>query len=200
MLLYFLAALLVVATAEVYKDGPCPDVSPMANFDLNSFQGAWYEIARYPNAEEEGQRAKCSITEYNLNGNKNKGKLMFSQVVDGVRSFIRGDVSHDGPARLVFTYNFGGLTRGNEMTILDTDYKKYAIGYRCKELKDSNKHQVFAWTFSRGKELNGGAKESVDNYLRNSPAIDMDKFVDNDHSDKACGATVNRVITHFLKF
>ncbi|XP_068619305.1 bilin-binding protein-like [Battus philenor] len=200
MLLYLFVAVLAFAKAEVTYDGPCPDVPAMENFDLSAYQGTWYEIARYPNVDEEYTRGKCTRQQYRIDGNSNKGTLKNSHVIDGVRSSIRAEVSQPEPGKIMTTYSFGGVSRSNDMNVLTTDYNNYSITYKCKNLPDSNQHRVFAWIFSRNKSLDGPAKQSVEDFLKNSQAIDSNKLVDNDQSEEACSASVNRVITHFLKF
>ncbi|KPJ17090.1 Bilin-binding protein [Papilio machaon] len=129
---YILFSLIAVvsASSNVIYEGPCPHVKPQQNFDFASYQGTWYEIARYPNAGEEGARGKCTIAEYLIHG-YGTGRVKNSHVIDGVRSFIEGDLTLVGPARIRLTYTFDGLSKDSYLTVLNTDYTNYAIGYSC---------------------------------------------------------------------
>ncbi|CAG5005068.1 unnamed protein product [Parnassius apollo] len=197
MLRFFMVAFFVGASAEVLYDGPCPEVRPMENFSFKTYQGLWYEIARFPNVGEEGARGKCTTASYTVDGDK--GKVRNTQVIDGVKSYIDGDLSLVEPGKLMLTYTFGGKSKNSYLIVLDTDYKNYAIAYSCKNLEDTNKHQVFSWIKSRSQTLEGAAKETVDAYLRNSKFIESAKYIKNDHSEDACKATVTRAITEFYR-
>ncbi|XP_068619279.1 bilin-binding protein-like [Battus philenor] len=190
-------AVLALASAEVIFEGPCPEVKPVRDFEFEAYQGTWYEIAKYPNAGEEGAKGKCTVAEYTVDGDK--GKVRNTHVVDGIRSYIEGDLTLVGPSKVMLTYTFNGLSKNSFLTVLDTDYKSYALGYSCKYFKDGNKHQVFAWIKSRSKKLDCEAKYKVEEYLKSSKILDSTKYVLNDHSEGACQASATRAITEFLK-
>ncbi|XP_014355661.2 bilin-binding protein-like [Papilio machaon] len=197
---YILFALIAVvsASSNVIYEGPCPHVKPQQNFDFASYQGTWYEIARYPNAGEEGARGKCTIAEYLIHG-YGTGRVKNSHVIDGVRSFIEGDLTLVGPARIRLTYTFDGLSKDSYLTVLDTDYTNYAIGYSCKYFPDGNNHQVFSWIKSRSPTMDAYSRIIVENYLKKSTILDINKYVANDFSSAACQAYIFRSITEFLK-
>ncbi|KPI92169.1 Bilin-binding protein [Papilio xuthus] len=219
-----LFALMAVVSADVIFDGPCPTVKPKENFDFSAYQGSWYEIARYPNAGEEGTRGKCTVAAYTVFGDS--GKVRNSHVVDGIQSFIDGDLDLVGPAQVRLTYTFGGKSKYSYLTVLDTDYQNYAIGYSCKYFPDGNNHQgnvsichirnsmerppkrrknsaasqsVFSWIKSRSPTLDAYSRAIVDAYLKESTILDSDKYIANDFSPAACQAGVVRQITEFLK-
>ncbi|XP_013170635.1 PREDICTED: bilin-binding protein-like [Papilio xuthus] len=192
-----LFALMAVVSADVIFDGPCPTVKPKENFDFSAYQGSWYEIARYPNAGEEGTRGKCTVAAYTVFGDS--GKVRNSHVVDGIQSFIDGDLDLVGPAQIRLTYTFGGKSKYSYLTVLDTDYQNYAIGYSCKYFPDGNNHQVFSWIKSRSPTLDAYSRAIVDAYLKESTILDSDKYIANDFSPAACQAGVVRQITEFLK-
>ncbi|CAH2044969.1 unnamed protein product, partial [Iphiclides podalirius] len=197
MFRFFTLALFAAATAEVIFEGPCPDVTPVKNFEFEAYQGTWYEIARYPNAGEEGGKGKCTTAEYSVDGDK--GKVKNTHVYNGVKYYIEGDLTLVAPSKVMLTYTFGGVSKNSYLTVLDTDYKSYAIGYSCKYFKDGNKHQVFSWIKSRSKKLDCEAKYKVDAFLRTSKILDSAKYIQNDHSEDACKSSVTKAITEFLK-
>ncbi|CAK1583859.1 unnamed protein product [Parnassius mnemosyne] len=197
MFRFLMLAFFAVASAEVIYDGPCPEVKPMEKFDFSAYLGTWYEISRFPHATQEGTKGKCTTAVYTVEGDKTKAKN--SHVIDGVKSYIEGDLTLAEPGKLMLTYTFGGVSESSYINVLDTDYKNYGILYSCKFFKDTNKHQVFAWIMSRKMTLEGAAKESVENYLKDSKIIEKSKFVDNDYSEEACKATVTKAITEFTK-
>ncbi|CAH2044977.1 unnamed protein product, partial [Iphiclides podalirius] len=187
-----IAAFFAAVSANVIVDGPCPDVKPLENFNFHDYQGTWYEIAKFPNSGEDGRRGKCTTAEYTVDGEK--GKVKNSQVVDGVKTYVAGDISLAAPGKILITYKFGAYTKNSILTILDTDYNNYAIGYSCKFLENENKHQVFSWIISRNQSL-GDAKSKVDDYLKNNDAIDTSKYVYNEYTEEACKFTSVRAIT-----
>ncbi|CAH2044973.1 unnamed protein product, partial [Iphiclides podalirius] len=196
MFRFLVLAFLAVASADIVYDGPCQEVKPVENFNFSAYQGLWYEVARYPNAGEEGDKGKCTTAEYTVDGENGKAKN--SHVVDGVKYYIEGDLKLVGPSQVRITYTFGGVSKDSYLTILDTDYKSYSIGYSCKYFKETNKHQVFSWIKSRSKIPEAAAKETVENYLKDSKILKKSNYVVNDHSDATCGTTIAKRIEKFL--
>nr|BAM20543.1 bilin binding protein 3 [Papilio polytes] len=94
----------------------------------------------------------------------------------------------------MLTYKFEGFTKNSVLTVVDTDYNNYAIGYSCKFLEKDNKHQVFSWILSRNKSL-GDSQAKVNAFLDNFPAIDKSNYVYNDFSENTCKFTSSRAIT-----
>lgn len=94
------------------------------------YQGAWYEIARYPNAGEEGARGKCTVAEYTVFGDS--GKVRNTHVVDGVQSYIDGDLTLVGPARVRLTYTFGGNKYMNIFVFISISCVKFHINFFTK--------------------------------------------------------------------
>ncbi|KPI92171.1 PREDICTED: insecticyanin-B-like [Papilio xuthus] len=197
MFRFLVIAFLAVAAADVViVDGPCPDVKPMESFKFSDYQGTWYEVAKFPNTGEDGKKGKCTTAEYTIDGDK--GKVKNSQVVDGVKSYVDGDIALIAPGKVRITYKFEEFTKNSVLTVLDTDYKNYAIGYSCKFLDKENKHQVFSWILSRTKSL-GDSQAKVDAFLANFPAIDKSNYVFNDFSEETCKFTSTKAITSIRK-
>ncbi|CAH2044975.1 unnamed protein product, partial [Iphiclides podalirius] len=196
MLHFVFFAVVALVSADVIFDGPCPEVKPVENFNFSAYQGKWYEIAKFPNAGEEQDRGKCTTAEYTVDGDKGSAKN--SHLINNVNYYINAELTLVGPAQVRLNYTFDGKTKFSYLTILDTDYKSYSIGYSCKYFKDNNKHQVFSWIKSRSKSLEGAAKEAVENYLKKSNVIDTSKYVKNDFSDEVCKEIEAKEITSFL--
>ncbi|XP_068619355.1 insecticyanin-B-like [Battus philenor] len=181
----------------VFEDGPCPPVNMKSDFNFNAFSGKWYEIAKFPNAGEEGSRGLCTTAEYLVN--ELRGKVKNTHVVDGIKTYIEGDLTLIAPAKIMLTYTFGGQAKNSYLYILDTDYYNYSIGYSCKYFKNTGKRQIFSWILSRTNTIDGYAKSCVDKFLaENSHIINPSYYVYNDHSDQACEARSFRKITQFL--
>ncbi|CAH2044971.1 unnamed protein product, partial [Iphiclides podalirius] len=185
-----------MASAQVFYDGPCPPAKPMDFFDFSAYQGTWYEIARYPNAAEEGTRGKCTTAQYFVYGDK--GRVRNTHVVAGVKSYIDGDITHVEPGKVMLTYTFGGRSKNSFLTVLQTDYTNYSIGYGCKYFKDTDTHQVFSWIKSRSKVLDPNSLAIVNNYLQYSPLLDSDKYILNDYSAASCSYNFVKDIQEFL--
>ncbi|XP_013135688.1 PREDICTED: insecticyanin-B-like [Papilio polytes] len=203
MLRFTLFAIFVAsasAVSVIFEDGPCPNFKPMSNFDFSAYGGTWYEIAKFPNPSEEGDKAKCTLIEYFVK--EFRGKMKFTHVVDGARKYIEGDLTqvYPGSGKIMYTYTFGGKAKNTYLYVMDTDYNNYAVAFSCRYFKDSDKHQLLAWILSRNKVLEGNALAAVDKFLAaNSKLINTSYFVQNEHTNEACKARTTEEITEFLK-
>lgn len=63
-------------------------------------------MAKFPNLGEELDRGKCTTAEYYIDGNR--GKVKNIHVVDGLKTYIEGDLTLIGPGKIMLTYTFGG--------------------------------------------------------------------------------------------
>ncbi|XP_013135456.1 PREDICTED: insecticyanin-B-like [Papilio polytes] len=190
----FVFTLIAAASAEVIYNGPCPDVQPKENFDFSAYQGTWYEMVRYPHAGEEGVKGKCTLIEYYVYGNNN-GRVKKTHIVDGVQTYVEGDLSLSRPGTMMTTLTFGGVSKNAFITVLDTDYSNYAIAYNCKYFPDGDKHQVRSWIMSRTTRLDENSRALVNNYLNESIILDSNKYIGNDYSPAACQASVVKSLT-----
>ncbi|KPI92170.1 PREDICTED: insecticyanin-B-like [Papilio xuthus] len=190
----FVFALIAAATADVIYKGPCPNIQPKADFDFSAYQGTWYEMARYPHAGEEGVKGKCTLIEYYMFGN-NSGRVKKSHVVDNIQKYVEGNLMLAGPATMMTTLTFGGVSKNAYITVLDTDYSNYAIAYSCRYFPDGNKHQVRSWIMSRTTTLDENSRAMVDSYLNDSRILDTNKYMGNDYSPAACQASLVKSIT-----
>ncbi|XP_068619356.1 bilin-binding protein-like [Battus philenor] len=191
----FFALIAAASASYVTYDGPCPAVKPVDNFDFAAFQGRWYETARYPSPHEGGLKGKCTVADYLVYGST--GRVKNSQVIDGVKLYTEGDIAQYAPGVIMYTYTYNGVSKNFFLTILDTDYTSYAIGYSCKYFPYTNKHEVYSWILSRNLVLEPYARAAVDNYLNVCPVLDASKYVTNDYSPETCIAPFVGLITNF---
>ncbi|KAF9407327.1 hypothetical protein HW555_012607 [Spodoptera exigua] len=195
MLKFLILAIVAVAIAESHE-GPCPEVKPVENFNLTAYQGVWYEISKLPIASE--GKGACSQAEYTVDGDIVKVKN--SHVIEGEQKFIEGTAKFaddaNNAAKFVVSFKFGDFVSQSPLLILKTDFNSYSIAYNCKFDEKTNSHKEQAWILSRTKTLEGEAKTTVDNFLKENPKlIDVSQLVQTDFSEEACKYTESSVMT-----
>lgn len=191
-----LSAVLATRADAVVKDGVCPDLTVVKNFNVTAYQGVWYEISKYPCDEEiQGQ---CASAEYTTEGEELVVKN--THVVDGAQTHIEGKArfapeANNSSAKLLVTLKFGDVTKESPLWVLATDYSQYALTYTCKFDEKTNKHKVYSWVLSRTKTLEKEAKQAVDNAIKAVTELDETKFIQTDFSEAACKFTKTVLIT-----
>ncbi|XP_075217898.1 apolipoprotein D-like [Lycorma delicatula] len=120
-----------------YHSGPCPDVTPMANFYMNGFLGKWYVIQKTLSS------TKCLT--YNFTKTDEPLNYKIDQVYeDPILSFLKinykchhaGKLSvkqQDIPSRMVLKFPFD-LVDNTSYIIITTDYRNYAAIFACQKL------------------------------------------------------------------
>lgn len=154
----FLAILLIFFTANscfaIIRTTVCPTKEVVSDFDFELYMGKWYELEKYPFAEE--KNLKCVSTEYTL---KNSTSFYFKY------KYLDANNEHKGAARdntnigylsfpdekplkgiLSLVYGGKGAPKPNYF-ILDTDYTNFSIVWSCRNLPSDNKFK------SNGKEF-----------------------------------------------
>nr|XP_034833705.1 bilin-binding protein-like [Maniola hyperantus] len=184
-----LVSIVAAATASnVYVKAPCPDVTPVAGFNLVTVTGKWYELARYPKTVGDG--GSCGWAEYFLTGDtfsvKNydvaKGKL---RIIEGSAGLAK-DAGTTGKLTFIYPYGADGATTKSNSYVLGTDYDNYAVVYECKYDEAKKTRQDFVSVFSRTKNFVAVAKAAVDKILKDNTFLDSTKLIWPDFSDKAC--------------
>nr|AAV91447.1 lipocalin 1 [Lonomia obliqua] len=188
-------AILASTAADVVIDGACPDMKAVSKFDMNAYQGTWYEIKKFPVANE--ANGDCGSVEYTPDNGLLKVRA--GHVEDDIEKFVVGVLTKNAgtsDAELTLSVVVGDYVRVAPLWIVSTDYDNYAIGYSCKDYKKSNQHRVNIWILSRTKTLTETSKSTVNKFLKeHSKEFDQSKFVETDFSEKACFFKKSHVYT-----
>ncbi|XP_057661862.1 apolipoprotein D-like [Diorhabda carinulata] len=143
--------ILMLTRAQVPSLGSCPDYIPMADFDIDSFLGKWYEAERYFQFMEVGSR--CVITDY---ARGPSGKIYVSNEVTnrltGVKRIIEGHLelsARAGEGKFTVKYNTSPLNTQAHLIVLGTDYDNYAVLWSCSGFGPIHTQSVWAMTRER---------------------------------------------------
>ncbi|CAG2116184.1 unnamed protein product [Medioppia subpectinata] len=167
--------LLLWASETWMVSAVCPHIQTVPNFDPERFMGKWYEIQKYPNVWEAGQ--KCITTNYNLNPNgtinvENRGVYKLINYPINIRGLATPNTTD--PARFDIEFRrFAGFTGKSKLWILETDYQNYALTYSCSSLPVVPINIENAWIMSRTPTLDQQIVDLLSNRLTaiNSPTF-----------------------------
>ncbi|KAG7310786.1 hypothetical protein JYU34_003607 [Plutella xylostella] len=144
-------ALVAAASAQIPSLGWCPDLQPMANFNMNRFLGTWYEAERYFTVSELGSR--CVTTNYESTP---EGRILVSNEITnsltGLKRIMDGSlqlIGREGEGRVMIKYVSYPLPYDAEYSILDTDYDNYAVVWSCSGIGPV--HTQNAWVLTRAR-------------------------------------------------
>jgi len=167
--------IIAAARAQVvsWLDGPCPEVTTKANFDINAYMGRWYDIEKYPNSFQNG---KCGIANYTLLNdgtvkvnNTEIGKDGFPHTVIGQ---ARPDPSAKEASRLQL--RFSSWQPWGKYWVLDTDYTNFSVVYSCSNYLINRVE--FLFVLGRGPKLTPATYSHI-NSLLDGFKIDGSKMV-----------------------
>nr|ACB54951.1 polycalin [Helicoverpa armigera] len=171
--------------------GPCETttVSPMPSFNINRYQGLWYEVARYPQPTQQGQ---CNRATYGANTVTNR------QVLNQGLLSIDGTIAlPDSSGRLQVTFNIGGTPQTTELLVLSTDYESYSIVYTCQNI-EGGMRRVGSWKLSRTPTLTAQAISNINNVIAATQGLKEEYYQSTSQSNEACfyyptGPTENEI-------
>jgi len=116
----------------------CPELTGMANFEMNDFMGHWYEIERYPNWWEKG---RCQDAKYTLNATGNGFDITNTEKRNSVwnsnKEFnMKGEhnASSSDPSNLQMVYCpwwYPSCFPPMQFLVVDADYDSHAAVYSC---------------------------------------------------------------------
>ncbi|XP_071522354.1 apolipoprotein D-like [Panulirus ornatus] len=131
--------------AQVISLEKCPEFIPKVDFQVERYLGKWFEIARFPNTYEIGQR--CNYAEYSDNGDGTVKVHNGGLNADGVFTEIFGYVEQtDVPGALLL--HLDGVPFVGQYNVLETDYTNYATVYTCTDIFGIS-HVEQAWILAR---------------------------------------------------
>ncbi|XP_022817976.1 uncharacterized protein LOC111350579 [Spodoptera litura] len=165
--------------SEVILPGQCDEsISGVSSFDMEQFQGTWYQIERY-----DAVQTSCiglKLTSYN--SESNEFEVLSYEVSDGELSTVEGtgQLSTDGTGRLSVV-----MSEGNSATtilILSTDYESYAVAYSCSNLGGSQR-QVRAWQLSRTRSMSPAGVTAIAGLIEQRQELHQPYFKSIPHDD-----------------
>ncbi|KAL0819468.1 hypothetical protein ABMA28_007573 [Loxostege sticticalis] len=165
--------------------GQCdPNVEVVQNFNLNLFDGIWYEVEAYPKDQQQGQ---CVNHQYSQ-GVGNTLNLQSSQVIDQFLSISNGTLSFnstDNSARMQIDIIVDGEVITIPFWILDTDYNDYALAYSCVN-RGSDFRAIYSWKLSRDRVLSTNAINAINNRMSRVQVLEQRYYEPIDQSLEAC--------------
>ncbi|XP_018013962.1 apolipoprotein D-like [Hyalella azteca] len=162
-----LLGLLAAAKAEITA-GICPEWTNVETFDIPSYLGRWYEMARLPVAFELG--ISCVTVDYGplsdtmitVTNNGDLGNGIVTVEGTGTATNVTGQLMINLNGEDVGLYN-----------VIDTDYVTYACVYTCEQLGDLKDET--AWAFSRTTSYDPETRDKVEAAYTKF-GIDVTKF------------------------
>ncbi|CAH0728579.1 unnamed protein product, partial [Brenthis ino] len=166
--------------------GQCDQtIQAVPNFNMNAFQGTWYEIEAYPKDEQTGQ---CVSHQYSLNGT-NILDLISSSITNQLRDITNSTVTlasaQDSSGKLNIILTSGGSYITIPFWILSTDYNDYALAYSCVN-RDQNSRAVYSWKLSKSKTLSASGNNTINNKIAEIDVLDNKYYEKIDQSDAGC--------------
>nr|ACQ58641.1 Apolipoprotein D precursor [Anoplopoma fimbria] len=177
---YLLLLLLPLVSAQTYHWGPCPNPKVQPDFNLQQYQGKWYEIEKLPASFEKG---KCIEANYALrkdgtiqvlNAQLYKGKVSVAEGTAVIRDL-------NEPAKLGVSFSY--FSPYSPYWVLTTDYNSSSVVYSCTSILNIF-HIDFAWILSRSRFPQPETVEFAKDLLTNE-GIDLCKMKPTDQTD--CG-------------
>jgi len=151
------------ANAQRFVPGYCPSPIPQENFDKNKFFGHWIEAEKTPSMFDLIMR--CMEVDYSDDNDGSINVVVRGQSLAGLPITVNGDglvqdVTKHGHYSV--RYGFGVPFQGTLTTILDTDYKEYAVVYSCtNSLLSGVFHSEYIWILSRDGQLSNPTRQNI---------------------------------------
>ncbi|GLH09466.1 Insecticyanin-A [Gryllus bimaculatus] len=123
-----------MAAAQMPGLGPCPQFVAKNNFNMKEFMGMWYEVERMFQVLEVASRCIAANYTESPDGKIHVHNFVTSRLTN-IQRVLDGEVQltgKDGEGKVVVKYNVIPVTTyDTEYTVLDTDYKNFAVLYHC---------------------------------------------------------------------
>jgi len=153
----------IVSYAQRFVPGYCPSPIPQENFDKNNFFGHWVEAEKTPSMFD--MLMRCMEVDYSDDNDGSINVVVKGLSLAGLPVTVNGDglvqdVTKHGHYSV--RYGFGLPFQGTLTTILDTDYKDYAVVYSCtNSLLSGMFHSEYIWILSRDGVLSNPTRQNI---------------------------------------
>ncbi|XP_021190592.3 lopap [Helicoverpa armigera] len=170
---------------QVLQFGACPEIDTMKYFDIEEFQGRWYEILRFPIWYE--QYGDCAYKRIQYCGRRLEIEHVF--VKDGVQFVLHLNTTYVPGDDAIFVIRESNIDPvGIPMNVVLTDYDNYAIVYGCKYSEAMGLKYISAWILSRRTTLPEAIMAKVNHELRSLPYANTAYFEEVDQSNEKCAS------------
>ncbi|KAI8424832.1 hypothetical protein MSG28_006760 [Choristoneura fumiferana] len=167
--------------------GPCDNrIQAKANFDAGAYLGRWFEIAKYPQRDQEGECSRAHYSEGQgdapvdvLNTIVNNRTL---ETQEGTAVIASTDGS--GLLRVTFILENDVVAEANYY-VLETDYTSFALVYSCRDLENGDS-EVFSWKLSRQPTLSSEANNIISEVISNTRGLLEEYYEPTSQSDEDC--------------
>lgn len=188
MVIRRLVLTLLVASCVIcdFKWGGCPKIEyELEQFDVNSYMGIWFEIARSTSTPFE--KGNCGKSRYWMNGIdyfmvKNSEVRFMGQIVSEV---VKAEKT-DNPFRfkLSSTESYIKQFFKRDYQVLNTDYTSFSVVYSCTDFMFYRIE--YAWILSRTPDLPQEKYLDLASYLNSKVQIKENSLLRISHDDYYC--------------
>ncbi|KAJ8723730.1 hypothetical protein PYW07_007710 [Mythimna separata] len=166
----------------VILPGPCDDnIEGISNFDIEKYIGRWRLIDSYGSDFQDGT---CNVARYTQQAS-NILAFTNSQVVNGQLASISGTATLSSTEKGKLRFYFPSRDESFDVTILDTDYVSYSLGYGCVDLPN-NQRRVYSWKMSRENTLSQDAINNMDKIINNIQVLNNRFYYRINRTDAGC--------------
>ncbi|XP_063628207.1 uncharacterized protein LOC134799701 [Cydia splendana] len=171
---------LLSTSAQIIQDGQCnPDITLQAGFNIDNFLGAWYEVSRTDNPQQDGDCSRLSLT-----SEDGVISISYESVNQNFYEEINGTVSQEEATAKLFL-DLDGLSEPVDFWVLMTDYNTYALTYQCVNI-NANQRAVYIWQLGRGQTFTELFLALMNTSLNNLLGITLAELRSTDFSEEAC--------------
>jgi len=161
--LVLLSLFLGYVHSQRFVPGYCPSPVPQDSFDKSKFFGHWIEAEKTPSMFDLMMR--CQEVDYSDDNDGSINVVVRGVSLAGLPITINGDglvqdVTKHGHYSV--RYGFGVPFQGTLTTIIDTDYKEFAVVYSCtNSLLSGVFHSEYIWILSRDGYLSNPTRQNI---------------------------------------
>nr|CAB3508325.1 unnamed protein product [Spodoptera littoralis] len=144
---------------DIIIPGQCDQtISGIPDFNLNQFQGNWYQIKRYDPVTTTCVGGRFTPKSDSIN-------IISYEVVNGELLITEGTGrinSTDNSGQITITLPVAGSEESADtiVYILATDYTSYALAYSCNNVNGFHR-QIRAWQLSRGRTMSPAGETAI---------------------------------------
>ncbi|XP_059047411.1 insecticyanin-A-like [Achroia grisella] len=173
----------MLSFSQVINFGKCPQVETMQYFDLERFQGLWYEIERFPPWGE--IRGECAHKRIQACGRKVEIENDF--VKYGIQFTFRVNSTYAPGDEAVFVIEKSYVDPSSiPISVITTDYENYAVIYGCEYNEEWNLMFILGWVLSKTPTLSPELTEEARNQLISIPFANAAYLEKVHHGQKDC--------------
>ncbi|KAJ8714188.1 hypothetical protein PYW08_007808 [Mythimna loreyi] len=166
----------------VILPGPCDDnIEGIPNFDIEKYAGRWRLIESYGSDFQDGT---CNVARYTQQAS-NVLAVTNSQVVNGQLASISGTATLSNTEKGQLRFYFPSRDESFDVTILDTDYDSYSLGYGCVNIPN-NQRRVYSWKMSRENTLSTDATNKMNQIIDTIPVLNNRFYYFINRTDTGC--------------